>query len=171
MAIYSIRAAHLDEMLLVQQIERRAAARLATVGLPAAADLPVQPIEALQTACRQGRILVTVDEEDTAVGFAIFDLYEDEGHLLELDVVPEHAGNGLGRRLIEDVIARTRAAGLPRLILTTFRDIPFNAPFYARLGFGIVDEANLSPRLARIREAERRMGCDLAPRVAMILEV
>jgi GNAT superfamily N-acetyltransferase len=81
----------------------------------------------------------------------------------------EHAGNGLGRRLIQAVVARAREAGVPRLTLTTFRDVPFNAPFYARLGFRIVDEPHLCPRLARIRQEERRNGCELAPRVAMIL--
>lgn len=73
------------------------------------------------------------------MGFAIFALHEDEAHLEEIDVVPEHAGNDLGRRLIRAVIAQTREAGLARLTLTTFRDVPFNAPFYARLGFRIVD--------------------------------
>lgn len=171
MVTYPIRTAHANELLTVQEIERRAATRLASVGLPAAVDLPVQPIEALQAACAQGRVLVATDDEDRPVGFAIFDLHDDEAHLLEIDVVPEHAGKGLGRRLIEAVIAFTRQAGLQRLVLTTFRDIPFNAPFYARLGFAIVDEADLSPRLAGIRQEERRMGCELAPRVAMIMKV
>ena len=153
----------------MQEIERRAATRLAEVGLPAAAGLPIQSIEALQADCGRGRLLVATDDEDDPVGFALFALHEDEAHLEEIDVVPEHAGNGLGRRLIQAVVARAREAGLSRLTLTTFRDVPFNAPFYARLGFRIVDEPHLGLRLARIRQEERRNGCELAPRVAMIL--
>ncbi len=169
MATYSIRPARPHELRAVQEIERRAATRLAGVGLAAAADLPTQPIEALRADCGQGRLLVATDDEDHPVGFALFALHEDEAHLEEIDVVPEHAGNGLGRRLIQAVAARAREAGLSRLTLTTFRDVPFNAPFYARLGFRIVDESHLCPRLARIRLEERRNGCELAPRVAMIL--
>ena len=169
MATYSIRPARPDELRAVQEIERRAATRLAGVGLAAAADLPIQPIEALQADCSRGRLLVAADDDDHPVGFALFALHEDEAHLEEIDVVPEHAGRGLGRRLIHAVVARAREAGSSRLTLTTFRDVPFNAPFYGRLGFRIVDESHLCPRLARIRQEERRNGCEVAPRVAMIL--
>lgn len=171
MQVYSIRAGRPDELPIVQEIERRAATRLASVGLLAAVDLPIHPMEELRADCSQGRLLVAADEEDRPVGFALFDLHEDEAYLREVDVVPEHVGKGLGRRLIQAVIARVREARLPRLTLTTFRDVPFNAPFYARLGFRIVDETHLSPRLARIRQEEQLNGCELAPRVAMILEV
>jgi GNAT superfamily N-acetyltransferase len=171
MDTYSIRPGRADELPTVQEIERRAARRLASVGLPAAVDLPIHPMEELREDCNHGRLLVAADEEDRAVGFALFDLHEDEAYLREVDVVPEHAGRGLGRRLIQAVIAKARDARLPRLTLTTFRDVPFNAPFYARLGFKTIDEIHASPRLARIREEERRNGCDIAPRVAMTLEM
>ncbi len=171
MTTYSIRLARPDELRAVQEIERRAATRLAAVGLPAATGLPIQPLEALQEHHDRGRLLVATDDDDRPVGFAVFALHDDEAHLEEIDVVPEHAGQGLGRRLIQAVVAQARDAGLSRLALTTFRDVPFNAPFYARLGFKVVDEPHLSPRLALIRQEERRNGTELAPRVAMILEV
>ena len=47
----------------------------------------------------------------------------------------------------------------------------FNAPFYARLGFRIVEETHASARLARIRQEERLNGYEVAPRVAMILDL
>jgi GNAT superfamily N-acetyltransferase len=171
MTTYSLRLARPDELRAVQEIERRAATRLAGVGLAAAADLPVQEIESLQTDCERGQLLVATDEDDHPVGFALFAFHEDAAHLEEIDVVPEHAGNDLGRRLIEAVVARAREAGLSRLTLTTFREVPFNAPFYARLGFRIVDEPDLCPRLARLRQQELRNGCELAPRVAMSREL
>jgi GNAT superfamily N-acetyltransferase len=167
---YSIRAGRIDELPTVQEIERRAARRLASVGLPTAVDLPIHPMEEIRADCSHGRLLVAADEQDRAVGFALFDLYEDEAHLREVDVVPEHGGQGLGRQLIQAVIARARGAGLRRLALTTFRDVPFNAPFYARLGFRIVEETHASARLARIRQEERLNGYEVAPRVAMILD-
>jgi GNAT superfamily N-acetyltransferase len=171
MAGYSIRAGRVDELATVQEIERRAARRLASVGLAGAADLPIHPMEELRADCSNGRLLVAADEQDRAVGFALFDLHEYEAHLREVDVVPEHGGRGLGRRLIQEVIARARGAGLRHLALTTFRDVPFNAPFYARLGFRIVEETHAPARLARIRREERLNGYELAPRVAMILDL
>jgi hypothetical protein len=72
---HGIRAGRLDELPTVQEIERRAARRLASVGLPSAADLPIHPMEELRFACSHGRLLVAADQEDRAVGFALFDLY------------------------------------------------------------------------------------------------
>ena len=171
MPTYSIRTARADELLAVQEIERRATTRFVSVGLAEAVNLPIQSIESLRADRDQGRLLVSADEEDRPVGFAVFDLHEDEAFLREIDVVPEHAGNGLGRRLIQEVIAMAREAGLPRLTLATYRDVPFNAPFYSRLGFRVVDETHMPPRLARLRQEERQDGREIAPRVAMVLEL
>jgi hypothetical protein len=76
MAAYSIRPARPDELRAVQEIERRAATRLAGVELAAAADLPIQPIEALRADCDRGQLLVVTDDDDHPVGFALFALHE-----------------------------------------------------------------------------------------------
>ena len=55
--------------------------------------------------------------------------------------------------------------------LTTFRRVPFNAPFYARLGFGEVDPATTDPLLADAFRREVPEGIDPAERVAMLLEL
>jgi hypothetical protein len=50
--------------------------------------------------------------------------------------------------------------------LTTFRDVPWNGPFYAKLGFR--ELRHLSPGLAAMREHERLIGDDdFGPRIAM----
>jgi hypothetical protein len=50
--------------------------------------------------------------------------------------------------------------------LTTFRDVPWNGPYYAALGFTAVDDR--SPGLMAIREHERAIGDDdFGPRFAM----
>ena len=52
--------------------------------------------------------------------------------------------------------------------LTSFRDVPWNAPFYQRVGFEVVDDP--PPGLAAVRAAERAEGFDrFGPRVAMRL--
>ncbi len=167
--MYSLRPARADELSAIQTIEQRAATCFVALGLPAAAELPVQTCESLRLACGAKRILVAVDGEDRPVAFAVFEATADGSvHLQELDVLPEHAGRGLGRRLIEAVAAWGVEANLKTMTLTTFRDVPFNAPFYRRVGFRVLEEHELTPRLARIREQEREHGIDLAPRVAML---
>ena len=114
-----IRDAIEADVPLLAGIEARAAARFAEVGLPSAASLPL-----------------LVDDADVAVGFALMEACSDgDAHLLELDVKPAHGGRGIGRALISASVDWAFARGLRRLTLTTFRDIPFNAPFYARVGF------------------------------------
>jgi hypothetical protein len=48
--------------------------------------------------------------------------------------------------------------------------VPWNAPFYARLGFHVIE--TLSPGLQALRDHERDIGDDaLGPRVAMRLDL
>jgi GNAT superfamily N-acetyltransferase len=55
-------------------------------------------------------------------------------HLEEMDVLPEHAGQGLGAALIEAVCSWAHTRGFDAVTLSTFRDVPWNAPFYPRHG-------------------------------------
>jgi len=59
-------------------------------------------------------------------------------------------------------------AGFSALTLTTFRDVPWNAPFYARLGFVEIAEPEEHLRLSSELENEARAGLKPAQRVAMI---
>ena len=53
------------------------------------------------------------------------------------------------------------------MTLTTFAEVPWNAPYYARLGFTILATDQLTPGLRRIRDHEVARGLDAWPRVAM----
>ncbi len=46
--------------------------------------------------------------------------------------------------------------------LTTFRDVPWNMPFYARLGFDEVAPNELTPALRAVLADEARRGLDPA---------
>lgn len=58
--------------------------------------------------------------------------------------------------------------GLPAVTLTTFVDVPWNAPYYRRCGFRPLPEPEWGPELARIRRDERVRGLDVGARIAMI---
>jgi hypothetical protein len=50
--------------------------------------------------------------------------------------------------------------------LTTYRDVPWNGPFYARRGFRTI--SRLGPGLRAIRDHEKAIGDDgFGPRIAM----
>ena len=53
--------------------------------------------------------------------------------------MPEHMRKGVGSRLIETVCRWARDAGHAKITLSTFRDVPWNRPFYESRGFQVVD--------------------------------
>lgn len=68
-------------------------------------------------------------------------------------------------------LTRAREDGLTALTLTTFTDVPWNAPYYARLGFRALSESELTPGLRRIRAEEAAHGLARWPRVCMRVDV
>jgi GNAT superfamily N-acetyltransferase len=110
---------------------------------------------------------VAANAQDEPVGFAAVIIVDDAAHLEEIDVHPAHGRQGLGRRLVETVCAWAREHHYPAVTLTTFRDIPWNAPFYARLGFRILDKDEWTPGLRAISAEEAQTGLDPAQRVCM----
>ena len=63
-------------------------------------------------------------------------------------------------------MTEARARGYAELTLTTYADVPWNAPFYAARGFAVVDDP--APYLQRQRAHEQEQGYDRhGPRVAM----
>ncbi|HUC05435.1 MAG TPA: GNAT family N-acetyltransferase [Acidimicrobiales bacterium] len=75
-------------------------------------------------------------------GFARVDRVDGGAHLEQLSVHPAHGRRGYGRALVRGACAWASAAGYRELTLATFRDVAWNAPFYASEGFvvcGIAD--------------------------------
>jgi|SRR5581483_4193216 len=116
-------------------------------------------------------VWVVADAADRPIAFAVVHLHADAVHLHELDVHPRHARQGLGRRLIDTVAEWARARGATALTLTTFDDIPWNGPYYARLGFRTLDVATLNPDLRAVRQAEGENGLPLEHRLCMQLDL
>ena len=105
------------------------------------------------------------------VGFALVELLDDAAHLEEIDVHPDHGRRGLGAALVDAVCGWARDAGLPAVTLTTFRDVPWNGPFYARLGFREVAAGRMGPELADLVHEEAEQGLSPERRIAMRREL
>ncbi len=123
--------------------------------------------ESLRDAVGDARLWVAVDDDDPAVGFALARWCGDDAHLQEVDVVPEWGRRGIGRSLVSEVLAWAVAHDRARLTLTTFTTVPWNAPFYERLGFAVVPQAKWSEALRESWEHERAMGLPMEQRVVM----
>jgi hypothetical protein len=59
-----------------------------------------------------------------------------------------------GRALFDYAAELAAAAGVPAVTLTTFAEVPWNAPYYLRCGFRVVGDAEVSPGLRAIRQRE-----------------
>ena len=163
---YTIIEARPDDLPLLPAIEL-AAARVLAGHAPESVLTTTTDHEVLKEAQRNGRLWVAL-ADDVPVGFAHVAVIEPTGaHLEEIDVHPEHSRRGLGRRLVLAVCAWAATAGHREVTLTTFRDLPWNMPFYARLGFEVIPIEELSPALRTVIENETRRGLDSTRRVAM----
>jgi predicted N-acetyltransferase YhbS len=116
-----------------------------------------------------GLLLVAADADDDPVGYAGAVFADGWLHVAEIDMAQAWQRKGVGRALMQAALAAGRAAGLAGATLTTDRLVPFNAPFYASLGFRILEAHALPERLRIILAKEHAAGFDPARRVAMRL--
>ena len=164
--MYTITAARPRDLAALPAIEL-AAARLLVGLAPESVLNETTSDEVLCNAQRHGHLWVAL-ADDVPVGFAHIEVIEPAvAHLEEIDVHPQHGRRGLGTRLVRAMCAWAMAAGYHSVTLTTFRDVPWNMPFYARLGFDVIQSESLSPALRRVVQDETRRGLDPARRVAM----
>jgi GNAT superfamily N-acetyltransferase len=116
--------------------------------LEAAADtmfeaLGIGPLPGPGTVEEFSAALVVLVAGDPPVGLCRIDALAGGAHLEQLSVHPDHGGHGIGRRLLRAACEWAREAGYRELTLATYRDIPWNGPFYESEGFvevGPVDE-------------------------------
>jgi GNAT superfamily N-acetyltransferase len=165
-AKYRIRLANIDDLPALPAIERAAGQQFVELGLAYLENITL-PMETLIEAQRDGHVWVITTMSGEIVGFAVVSVDKERLHLEEIDIEPAHARQGLGRELIAAICGWARTRGIETMSLATFRDVPWNAPYYERLGFGIVPESELTEDLVGIREAEARVGLPVSQRVVM----
>jgi GNAT superfamily N-acetyltransferase len=165
-----IRPARFDDVEIMQSIERAAGRLFADIGMDDIASDPPLPGEELAGFIRAGRAWIA-ELNGLAQGYALADVVDGHGHLEQVSVHPDAGRRGLGRALVQTVIEWATAEGFPRLTLLTFRDVPWNGPYYAALGFREVPDAALTPELLALRNREADLGLDRDARFAMSLSL
>jgi GNAT superfamily N-acetyltransferase len=163
---YTISAARVEDLSRLSAIEL-AAARLLEGHAPESVLNETTSLDVLKRAQREGRLWVAL-ADDVPVGFAHVEVIEPgAAHLEEIDVHPDHGRRGLGAKLIRQVCKWAASNGYGAVTLTTFRNVPWNSPFYLRLGFDVVAPEQLSASLRATVEDETRRGLDPSRRVVM----
>ncbi|RNL73331.1 GNAT family N-acetyltransferase [Streptomyces sp. I6] len=162
-----IRSAEACELPLVQDIERAAGEPFRSLGMAAVADDDPPPLDELERYRRSGGLWVTDAGDGRLVAYLLTEPVDGAAHIEQLSVHPDFARRGLGRELIGHLAAAARAGGLSALTLTTFTDVPWNAPYYTRIGFRALGEDELTESLRNILKAEAAHGLDRWPRTCM----
>lgn len=166
----AIRALRPDEVSLIPAIERDAAARFREVGLGTIADGDVSSEAFIRAVMCKGAALVA-EFCGAPVGFALAGVLDDALHLYELSVATAHHGRGIGGALLAALDDEAARRHLPAVTLSTFVDVSFNAPFYARRGFAPVERAGWGPAFHLLHGAEQAAGIPVERRVFMRKEI
>lgn len=168
MSEFSIRLARAEDAEDFHRVEEDAATLLREE--PSLAGIPAPPSESAEhyrALIAKGHCLVATVEE-TVVGFAACGALKREIHLHELSVERAQQGKRIGATLLEAVAIDAKNAGMRAITLNTYRDIPWNGPFYARHGFVEIENFEGRPHLLQSLEAAVKLGMPRERRCAMI---
>lgn len=162
-----IRAARPDDLPALREIETAAGRAFRDIGMAEVADDEPPTIAELAAFQTDGRAWVAVDATDCPIAYLLLSLVDGDAHVDQVSVHPHHARQGVGRALIEVAGAWALRRGLAGLTLTSFAHVPWNAPYYERLGFRALADDQITNGLREIRDAESARGLGKWPRVAM----
>jgi GNAT superfamily N-acetyltransferase len=166
-----IRPARAPDLPVLQEIERAAGSLFAPLGMRLVAEDDPPTIATLTEYQREGRAWVRTDQGDRPVAYLLADVVDGCAHLEQVSVHPDRARQRLGQELLEHLTTWARERRLAATTLTTYVDVPWNGPYYERLGFRFLGDEELTPGLRRIRRAEADRGLDRWPRAAMRREI
>lgn len=153
----------------IQALERVAASRFRSTPHAAVADSPPLGLDALERLAATDGLWVTTSKRYPLSAYIAWEPRDSDAYVVEVDVHPECAGGRLGAALLDQVELLASRAGLSRLLLRTFSDVPWNAPYYRRLGFREIRE--LPATLVDVLAEEAAMGLDPSRRVTMARDV
>jgi predicted N-acetyltransferase YhbS len=163
----TIRPATEADLPLLVRIEVEAGQLFRTVGLDEVAEHPVSEDE-YRSGLADERTWVA-ERDGEVVGYISAEVLDQNTHVGQVSVPPAHARQGIGARLVGFVEAWGQREGRPATTLTTVRDVPWNAPYYRRLGYREMTDAEIGPELAATMAYEAGLpGIRAEDRCAMV---
>ncbi|MDX9669182.1 MULTISPECIES: GNAT family N-acetyltransferase [unclassified Pseudomonas] len=168
----TIRPARATDASALPAIER-SAAELFRVdpALAWLADSDVASAAQHRQAIEQAHVWVAESATAQLAGFIRALDVGNQLHIEELSVSQAFQGQGAGRRLVMAAIEHARHRQMRAVTLTTFRDVPWNAPFYQRMGFVVAAPGELEAHLIEALQKEVEHGFAAERRCAMRLRL
>lgn len=161
-----IRLASPDDVPKVAPLELAAGEVFRSIGMDAIADDPPIAEAVLLQAVEEQRLWVAV-EYGVLKAYLLGEFLPHSLHIDQVTVHPDAARRGLGALMIESVSADPRSKELGLITLTSFANVPWNAPYYERIGFLDIAESEWPEGVAEKVAADNAHGLDAWPRVVM----
>jgi 4-diphosphocytidyl-2-C-methyl-D-erythritol kinase len=165
---YQISSAAAEEIPDLVAIEIAANALFAGTGLLPPDTLGNHvPAEVFAEAIPAGHVHTVRDDKGRLAGFTLTSVRGKALYLDEISVHPDHGRQGLGAALLGRVAAEAKDRGLRTVLLSTFLDPPWNAPFYRRHGFRIVPKRRYENWMLQMEAVQAERGLDVSKRCFM----
>jgi GNAT superfamily N-acetyltransferase len=125
--------------------------------------------EDFENALNKNLLWVVVDESNLPIAFLLARVIDGCIHIAEFDVHPAHGRRGVGSQLLNYVLAVAKQRAFQAVTLTTFEHLPWNAPYYSKHGFEVIEADKVGDELAQIIKKEKALG--MRRRVAMKMKL
>lgn len=155
---YKIMHAVLDDVPALIAVDKAASTLFEPTGLLSPEALKDHvPAAILEQEIPRDNVLVVRNQHAWAVGFALIRPRAHGLYLDQISVHPDHGKQGLGRALVHAVLDVANTRKLPHVTLSTFRELPWNGPFYHSLGFRELPKRRYEPYMIEIEEAQSQI--------------
>lgn len=161
-----IRYGDVSDIPALQALERDAAELFRSVAYDFCADGAVLDRETHELALRTGAVFVA-EIDNRPAGFIVLLRMDGIAHIREVSVSRQFQRRGVGRALIARGEDWARTQNFSAITLTTFCDIPWNAPFYRSIGYRDHRPGADESELSAILKDETAPAEDNKPRIAM----
>lgn len=111
-----------------------------------------------------------IDRDGTPAGFALVSQRGGTLYLDQISVHPGHGRKGLGGALVQHVCQIARQRRLKQVTLSTFRDIPWNGPFYRALGFRELARKEMAGWMLELEKIQAH-SLDVSQRCFMVRKI
>ena len=152
---YLLRSARPDDIPAINEVERAADQLFEPTGLLAGVEPGVGvPDRVYQSAMSNGLLFVIDLFEVGPVAFTLCSERMPDLYIDQISVDPRHGRKGLGSALLLKVFREAEARKIGTVSLSTFRDVPWNAPYYSRFGFKELSRKKLEPWMLELETAQ-----------------
>ncbi len=152
---YTLRPARQEDIPAFSRIEAAADTLYDDSGLLDCTDDEDNVPAHVYEAAIEHRLVFTIEHFDNGpAGFALCSIRPPDLYLDQIAVDPAHGRKGLGAILLMRVFREAQARKLKSVSLSTFRDIPWNGPYYTRFGFREIPRKRLEPWMLELEKMQ-----------------